>query len=121
MQRIILTAVGIIYLILGLWCTVSPRETAEALGFMLSDSGLVEFVVVYGGLEVGLGLAMIVGARRTLLLPGVLFMTTVFSACLPLFRAGMLLLYPASPAVLAILALEVTILVALLLARRSAP
>lgn len=114
MQRAVLTIVGILYLALGLWCTLTPQTTAAALGFTLSSAGLIEYLVVYGGLEVGLGLAMILGARRPRLLPGVLFMTTVFSGFLPFYRLVSMMYFDVSTTVVAILFLESAILVALL-------
>lgn len=114
MQRTVLTVVGALYTLLGLWCTFSPRQTSQSVGFTLSEPGLIEYVTVYGGLEVGLGAAMIIGARNPILLPGVFFMTTVVSVCLPLFRAAMLLAYESNTVVLAILVLELLIALALL-------
>ncbi|MCA8951121.1 MAG: hypothetical protein KDE27_16565 [Planctomycetes bacterium] len=53
-----LAVVGVVYLALGIWCTIAPRSTAAGVGFELrGGAGMSEFVTVYGGLEVGLGLA----------------------------------------------------------------
>lgn len=114
MQRIVLTAVGAIYTLLGIWCTISPMQTAQSLGYSLSSAGLIEYVVVYGGLEVGLGLAMVTGARRPRLLPGVFFMTCVFSLVLPLYRSVLLLIHESNPSILAIFGVELVIAVVLL-------
>jgi hypothetical protein len=57
LQRSILLAVGLLYLGLGVWCLLAPDRSAAAVGFELADaSGRGEFLVVYGGLEIGLGL-----------------------------------------------------------------
>lgn len=115
MRSALLTVIGVIYAGLGLWCTLQPQQTAQALGLTLSDTGLVEYLVVYGGLEIGLGIAMITGARRPHLLPGVFYMTTVFSVILPVFRSVLLLSYPANASHLIILGLELVIAAALLI------
>ena len=59
-SRVFLTAVGILYLGLGIWCAVYPSQTSSKVGFSLrGSSGMSEFVTVYGGLEVGLGLTFL--------------------------------------------------------------
>lgn len=58
--RVYLAIVGLIYLALGLWCAFSPTETSQKVGFLLQgDSGKSEFMTVYGGLEIGLGIAFL--------------------------------------------------------------
>ena len=53
--KIFLTAVGLLYLALGIWCAVDPQTTSNKVGFELKPgSGESEFVTVYGGLELGL-------------------------------------------------------------------
>jgi hypothetical protein len=57
LERCFLTAVGLLYLGLGLWCAWDPGSTSRTVGFeLLGGSGQSEFVTVYGGLEVGLAL-----------------------------------------------------------------
>jgi hypothetical protein len=44
-----------LYLIFAVWQTLSPWKTATALGFeSLANSGRSEFLVIYGGLQLGL-------------------------------------------------------------------
>ncbi len=58
--RIYLAVVGIMYLALALWCTMSPATTSRKVGFdLLGGSGRSEFMTVYGGLEFGLGLVFL--------------------------------------------------------------
>jgi hypothetical protein len=46
-----------LYLIFALWMTVLPQTTSRAVGYLsLSNSGRSEFLVVYGGLQLGLAL-----------------------------------------------------------------
>lgn len=45
-----------LYLVLGVWCTLLPDKTAEAIGFAFAKPGArSEYITVYGGLEFGLG------------------------------------------------------------------
>ncbi|MFE8070991.1 hypothetical protein QQM79_08015 [Marinobacteraceae bacterium S3BR75-40.1] len=114
MHRWVLTIIGLLYLALGGWCAAFPETTAQSLGYQLSSAGVVEYVVVYGGLEVGLGLGILIGARHPLLFPGVFFMTSLFSLCLPVFRGVMMWLYGSSATLWWLLGGE--ILIVLLLA-----
>lgn len=57
MIRGFLTFVALAYLGLAIWCVVAPRSTAASLGLTLvPGSGDSEYMVVYGGLQVALGL-----------------------------------------------------------------
>jgi len=72
MNRPFLAIVGIAYLALGLWCAAAPGQTSAAVGFSLgAGQGESEFVTVYGGLEVALGLLFLlpwlVGGERSAL------------------------------------------------------
>lgn len=63
--RFYLAAVGIIYLALAVWCSVSPEQTSQKVGFTLNgDSGSSEFLAVYGGLEFGLALILLLPIVR---------------------------------------------------------
>lgn len=55
-EKIFLSVVGTAYLVLAIWCMIAPGTTAQAVGFELqSGSGQSEYLVVYGGLQLGLG------------------------------------------------------------------
>lgn len=46
---------AVLYLALGIWCSIDPEGTASSIGYALTnDSARSEYVTVYGGLEVGL-------------------------------------------------------------------
>lgn len=46
---------AILYLLLAGWCTFAPTKTAAAVGFVqLSRSGQSEYLVIYGGLQLGM-------------------------------------------------------------------
>lgn len=84
---ITLLIIGAIYAALGIWCTLAPRKTSKAVGFeLVGDGGLSEYITVYGGLEVGLGVAMVVTALSPELRAGGLVFALVLSTALPLFR-----------------------------------
>jgi len=53
-----------IYAVFALWCTVSPWRTAAAVGYPALDAGgRSEYLVVYGGLQLGLALIFALLAR----------------------------------------------------------
>ena len=55
--KIYLAVVGAAYLLLAVWCAVKPSQTSRSVGFdLLPGSGQSEYLVVYGGLQLGLGL-----------------------------------------------------------------
>ncbi len=57
MARIVLTVIGAAYVLLAVWCMARPAATAQAVGFDLRPgSGQSEYLAVYGGLQLGLGL-----------------------------------------------------------------
>ncbi len=70
-----------LYVVFAAWCTIAARKTATNLGFeSLSNSGRSEYLVVYGGLQLGLALAfgycaLNPGMQRT----GVLFALAVYA------------------------------------------
>lgn len=52
-----LSALGLAYLGLAVWCGISPTKTAGSIGFQLQPgSGQSEYLTVYGGLQFALGL-----------------------------------------------------------------
>ena len=52
--------VGIMYLFLGVWCAISPDKTSGIVGFeLIGGSGKSEFITVYGGLEIGMAMILI--------------------------------------------------------------
>ena len=56
MAKSYLACVGFAYLLLAAWCIAMPATTAASVGFELqAGSGQSEYLVVYGGLQLGLG------------------------------------------------------------------
>lgn len=47
---------AVMYLGLGVWCTLVPDKTAASIGFAFDKPGArSEYITVYGGMEFGLG------------------------------------------------------------------
>ncbi|MBL7931705.1 MAG: DUF4345 family protein [Bacteroidia bacterium] len=68
-----------IYLIFSAWCLFKPKDTAEFSGFtFLNNSGKVEYLAVYGGME--LGFCVFFGLCA--LLPNLRFAGLVFGVCM---------------------------------------
>lgn len=60
LTRIYLACAGLIYLYLAIWCSLDPVATSKAVGFeRVGASGNSEFLTVYGGLEFGLALVLL--------------------------------------------------------------
>lgn len=55
---------AVLYTVFALWCTIAPAQTAKAVGYdALSRSGESEYLVVYGGLQLGLAIFFFYCAR----------------------------------------------------------
>ena len=68
-----------IYLLFAVWCTVAPSATANNLGYtVLSNGGHSEYLVIYGGLQLGLAALFFVLARD----PATLRLGLLISICL---------------------------------------
>lgn len=82
---------GIVYLGLGAWCAILPDKTSQAIGFGLTNaSARSEYITVYGGLEIGMGIFFcLCAAQPGLRSAGVLFGLCLYAA-LAIFRVGTL-------------------------------
>ena len=106
-----------IYLLFSLWCTVRPTQTAQAAGFqVLDNSGRSEFLVVYGGLQLGLAaffalLALAPDLHRL----GLLFALAIYTAIVVYRVVTVIVYWPVSGVTLGIGVMEVALLVAALL------
>jgi hypothetical protein len=86
-----LTIVALLYFGLAIWCTVAPERTSQKIGFTLNGgSGKSEYMTVYGGLEFGLALVLIVFAWRPALAGEGLLVCVLIHAALVLFRTASL-------------------------------
>lgn len=94
MARTFLTVVGFAYLLLAAWCFAQPEKTSNAVGFELRPgSGQSEYMTVYGGLQLGLGLLFLLPWLRPESLMFVLLASVLIHGSLLAARAMSLLLY----------------------------
>lgn len=85
---------AVVYLGLGLWCTLDPGGTSRAIGFTFAKAAArSEYVTVYGGLEVGMGLFFALAAWHEPVRHAGLWFALLTYGCLALFRIGTLLAY----------------------------
>jgi hypothetical protein len=55
---------AILYVLFAAWCSIAPSSTSSSIGFLdLSSGGKSEYLVVYGGLQLGLAIAFCLLAR----------------------------------------------------------
>ncbi len=88
---------GLIYLGLGIWCLAAPEIAAGGVDYLLqSDTARAEFITIYGGLDIGIGLAMLWCGPVPRLRLGALAFSAIFSLCIALTRSATLLEYSTS-------------------------
>ena len=57
MTKLYLSVNAVLYLALAVWCTLKHQQTSAASGYLtLNESGHSEYLVVYGGLQLGLAI-----------------------------------------------------------------
>ncbi len=89
MVRAFLACAGALYLILAGWCAWKPVEAANTVGLqLLPGSGQSEFLTVYGGLEAGLGVMLLLPLFWPSLVRSALINSTVIHGCLLVFRVA---------------------------------
>lgn len=94
MARFLLALIGGIYLLLALWCSLAPGATSRSVGFTLQGgSGHSEFLVVYGGLELALGLIFLWPLWQKAVTHYALTVCVIVHGCLVLFRCVGFLLF----------------------------
>lgn len=87
MTRIWLAIVGAAYLVLAGWCVIAPGRTSAAVGFDLQPgSGQSEYVTVYGGFQLAIGLIFLWPLYREGDTLAALKVCLALHACLVLFR-----------------------------------
>lgn len=102
-----LRVVGILYLLSGLWCASQAELSANFLGFALTSLlAHSEFFSVYGGLQVGLGVAMLGASFRRTYIEAALYFAYVFSMTLFLFRVASAWIWGWNTSLLSMLILE---------------
>jgi len=94
MARIFLAIVGAAYVLLAAWCSLMPQRTSKAVGFELQPgSGESEYLVIYGGLELALGLIFLWPLYRPQEIAFPLLACLIVHGCIVLFRTASFLLY----------------------------
>jgi len=103
---------ALLYAVVGAWCTFAADRTARALGYASLDrAGQSEYLVIYGGLQLGLALAFALFAwNESFHRAGLLFALCLYGGIV-VFRAATLWMYGPVPALTwAIAALELLLL-----------
>lgn len=95
--RVFLAVVAVLYIALGIWCAVAPETTSAKVGLSrVGEGGRSEFFTVYGGLEVGIGLALLaLAATSGTTMAGVIACLAIHGG-LVLFRSISFALYDAA-------------------------
>ena len=79
MLQIYLLINSALYLLLALWCLIKPTETANYLGYnFLNNSGKIEYLTVYVGLEMGFAAFLAIAA----FLPNIQLSGLIFCVCI---------------------------------------
>ena len=80
MTRSYLFINAMLYSLLAIWCTIQHNRTSAASGFeTLNNSGHSEYLVIYGGLQLGLAVFYAhLGSQTALHRTGVLFSVMLY-------------------------------------------
>jgi len=98
--------VGLIYLGLSLWCSFAPQHTSGVVGLDLRPgAGDVEFLTVYGGLEMGLATLLLMPLCWPDSLKSTLWACVLVHACIVLFRSIGFIAYGVVPGTMVRLAI----------------
>lgn len=121
MVRAYLYCNAAIYLLFAVCCTLAPVETAQQVGYAaLSHSGLSEYLVVYGGIELGLGVLFLHCARNGEERVGLRLALALYIPIVLYRWATLVWLWPVADTTLAVGTLEtILLLFALALWQRS--
>lgn len=90
MAKVFLILNGVLYIGLALWCTLLPMRTSAAIGLGLpNDSAKSEYLVVYGGLELAMGVFFLLCAFKANMLEAGLWFALLAYGCLMVYRWSM--------------------------------
>ncbi len=88
MERGFLAVVGVLYLLLAAWCALAPDRTSKTIGYELQPgTGQSEYLTIYGGLQLALGIAFLWPLYRPEDTSTVLLFCTAAHGFPALFRA----------------------------------
>jgi hypothetical protein len=114
-MKIYLVVNAALYAIFALWCTLSPWRTATNIGFTsLSPSGRSEYLVVYGGMQLGFALIFAMLARGDVALQrlGIVASLCLYAPIVAYRVVAAVRFWPLEGTTLAVAALELGLLVA---------
>lgn len=104
-----------IYLLLAGWCTFAPARTAAAVGYTsLSRSGQVEYLTIYGGLQLGFAFLFAWFAWSQQFRTGLVLAMALYLPIVLYRGIGLLRWWPVEPATLALAVVEWLLLAAAL-------
>jgi hypothetical protein len=102
-----------LYALFALWCTLSPLRTAQNIGFLeLSPGGSSEYLVVYGGMELGLAFFFAWCARNGLERTGLVFALALYLPIVAYRIVSVARHWPVGSTTLAVAGLEIALLLA---------
>lgn len=116
MTAIYLWVNAVLYALLAVWCMLMPATTSQSIGFTeLSSSGQSEFIVIYGGMQLGFAFLFAWTALSGNHRFGLIFSLAIYIPIL-LFRIASVAHYwPVSTTTLATFASEIVLTVCALL------
>lgn len=108
---------GFLYIVSSLWCVLQMDMVTAYLGFqLLNNVAQSEFITVYGGMQMGIGLAMLLTSLRSDYMEAGLFFSMVFSLFLAFYRLVSFFMFDMPSSVLPLLVLECAIAMVLCIA-----
>ena len=89
MIQIYLLLNSLLYLLFAVWCLFKPTETATYLGYnFLNNSGKVEYLTIYVGLEIGFSVFLALAAfYPSIKMAGLVFCVCIYMGAM-LIRTG---------------------------------
>ncbi|MEZ6066411.1 MAG: hypothetical protein R3B90_12055 [Planctomycetaceae bacterium] len=89
-----LSLIGLLYLALAIWCATLPQSTSATVGLQRSvGQGESEYLAVYGGLQLALGLLFLLPLANPKLLAPMLLACVVVHASLVTMRLASFAIY----------------------------
>lgn len=112
MQTAYLYLNAVLYLLFAIWCSVAPSATAHGVGYgTLSSGGRSEYLVLYGGLQLGLALIFWMLARDvTLQRLGVVLALAIYVPIVVYRLTTMIAFWPVAGVTVATACLEIALL-----------
>jgi hypothetical protein len=104
---------AVLYALFVLWCTFGKAHTARASGYeTLSRDGWVEYLVIYGGLQLGLAAFYAYTAFNPQYHRIALMFSLFIYSTIVIYRLGAMMVYwPVGKVTMAVAALEVALLI----------